>query len=157
MILPTCPVFTPVEVVWADAAIDGLAQFRSPSEAILEAKVTIRKSLGYWVGNQLKDGVRSVLIAVDDDRENDGGPGGIITIPLGMVQRIETLRWTGRKPWVAPHLRKLKNKNVGEQKNNAEKENNSPDTGVGVPRVGRAGSRPVTNKNRVGKPKKKNQ
>jgi len=154
MILPACPVFTPVEVVWADASLDATVQFRSPSEAILEAKVTIRKSLGYWVGNQKKEGVQSILIAVDDDRGNDGGPGGIISIPLGMVQRIETLRWTGRKPWVAPHLR---SKKVGKEKNEANNQDDATKAGIGVAGVNRPSSRPMTNKDRVSKPKKKNQ
>lgn len=86
--------FTPVVAIWEDCYTEAQSQFESPATALAAYKPCIRKSHGLYVGRAMRNGRDCVVIATDDDRNEDcpTGIGGPIFIPSGMLIRIEELQ-----------------------------------------------------------------
>jgi hypothetical protein len=80
-------------VVWEDATGNGNDSHASVADALKNYRPCIRRSVGHYAGYAEKNGRRALILATDDDRSEgaEESLGGTITIPEGMVLKIEVL------------------------------------------------------------------
>lgn len=86
--------FDPVVLTWEDAFHATTDQHSTLDAALRDYNPTLRKTVGYYVGEGEKNGRRCVVIATDDDREEPGDEciGGPFYCPIGMAISLEPLQ-----------------------------------------------------------------
>lgn len=84
--------FEPIVVVWEDAFTDATAQANTIKEALDSYRPTFRKSSGFYIGFSERRGRKALVIATEDDRENEPDSeacGGFTYIPSAMIMTIK--------------------------------------------------------------------